>query len=370
MHHHHPSDAPAVLAPRPRPELMELPEYRAGRPAPVVRGLAPLKLSSNESTHDLDEATRSELLAGFEFNRYPDPLTTELRASISERTGVPVDRIVTESGSLGALRLLLDVIVPRVGERADVVYPWRSFEAYPILTEVAGARGVAVPLGPAGANDLEAMAAAITDRTAAVLICTPNNPTGPVVTSAAFDRFMRSVPSDVLVVVDEAYGEFVDDPAALDGLSAFRAYPNVAVMRTFSKAYGLAGLRVGYAVVAPVIAAAMWRVRPTFAVTALAEHAAVRALDDRAGLAARVAEVRAGRRAVLDALRAAGESPADSQSNFVWFEPEDPGGFEERASAAAISVRRLGSGIRITIGDAAATERVLDVISRERAALR
>lgn len=366
MQNHHHAHPGAELAPRPRPELMELPEYRAGRPAPTVSGLAPLKLSSNECTHDLDDAARSELLAGFEFNRYPDPLNTELRSGLSARTGVPVDQIVTESGSLGALRLLLDVIVPRARVRAEIVYPWRSFEAYPILVEVAGARGVPVPLDAAGANDLDAMADAITDRTAAVFVCTPNNPTGPIVTSTAFERFMRRVPRDVLVVVDEAYAEFVDDPEALNGLSALREYPNVAVLRTFSKAYGLAGLRVGYAVVAPVIAAAMWRVRPTFAVTALAERAAVRALEDRAALAARVAEVREGRRAVIDALRAVGEVPAASQSNFVWFEPADPDGFEARDAAAAISLRRLGSGIRITIGDAAATERVLDVISGER----
>ena len=352
--------------PRPRPELLALPEYRAGKAAPAMPGLPSLKLSSNERCDDASEDTKAKLVSGCSFNRYPDPLTTELRTALAGHLGVPSRCIVTESGSLGALRLLLDAVVPRDGLRAEVIYPWRSFEAYPILIEVAGARGVAVPLASNGTHDLEAMAAAIGDRTAAIFICSPNNPTGPAIRAEDFARFMERVPRHVLVVIDEAYAEYVDDPVALSGITVQRAHDNVAVLRTFSKAYGLAGLRIGYAVVAPEIAEAMWRIRPTFAVSALAEHAAVLALGDRTGLAHHTAEVQTGRRAILAALRAVGERPPESQANFVWFEPVDPDRYEVRAAAAAVSVRRLDSGIRITVGDAASTDRVLRLIVGDR----
>lgn len=357
-----------TATPRPRSELMDLAEYRAGKPAAKVPGLTPLKLSSNERSDGPSPAVRAQLLQEFAFNRYPDPVNAELRAALARRIGVPAEQIVTESGSLGALRLLLDVLIPRGVEdgaelvQAEIVYPWRSFEAYPILVSVSGAKGTAVPLAKDGCNDLEAMANAITERTRAVFVCTPNNPTGPVVTTEQFARFMQRVPSHVLVVVDEAYVDYVDDPAALDGIVAFGQYANVAVLRTFSKAHGLAGLRIGYAVVAPELASAMWRIRPTFAVSTLAERAAVFALEDEQGLAAHVSEVQSGRRAIMDALRSVGEHPLASQSNFVWFEPKDPDAFETRAARAAISFRRLDGGIRITVGDAAATDRVLELI--------
>ncbi|QIM16163.1 aminotransferase class I/II-fold pyridoxal phosphate-dependent enzyme [Leucobacter insecticola] len=354
------------VTPQPRPELMELPAYRAGKPAAVVPGLTPLKLSSNERSEGPSAAVRARLLEEFAFNRYPDPMNTELCVALAARLGVSAEQIVTESGSLGALRLLLDVLIPRSGggeAPAEIVYPWRSFEAYPILASVAGATGIPVPLAVDGTNDLEAMADAITPHTRAVFVCTPNNPTGPIITREQFADFMRRVPANVLVIVDEAYTEYVDDPEALDGIVAFSEHSNIAVLRTFSKAHGLAGLRVGYAVVSRELADAMWRIRPTFAVTALAERAAVLALADTEGLAAHVAEVQHGRRAIINALRDVGEHPLESQSNFVWFVPRDPDSFEACAARAAISVRRLDGGIRITVGDAAATERVLALIA-------
>lgn len=357
--------------PQPRPELAALPEYRAGKAAAAVPGLSPLKLSSNERTHGPSDSVRAQLLESFDFNRYPDPLNTQLRAALSKHIHVPAAQIVTESGSLGALRLLLDALISRGDatgadestEVAEIIYPWRSFEAYPILVAVAGASGVAVPLRADGSINLNAMADAITPRTQAVFVCTPNNPTGPVVRADDFKAFMRRVPSSVLVVIDEAYVEYVADATAVRGLKAFRAYPNIAVLRTFSKAYGLAGLRIGYAVVSPELAEAMWRIRPTFAVSALAEQAATLALSDQEGLAAHVREVQKGRAQIIAALEAQGEHPVHSEANFVWCEMKDPDDFERRAAAAAISVRRLDQGIRITVGDAAATQRVLALIA-------
>ncbi|MFS6530917.1 aminotransferase class I/II-fold pyridoxal phosphate-dependent enzyme [Microbacterium aurugineum] len=362
----------AIGEPKPRPEISDLPEYRAGKPATAVPGLDAVKLSSNERSMEPSIGLRARLLEEVRFNRYPDPVNTELRSALASRLGVPAEQIVTESGSLGALRLLLDALIPRwqgygrdetVPGPPEVVYPWRSFEAYPILVSVAGAAGVPVPLTDSGANDLDAMAEAITDRTRAVFLCTPNNPTGGVIGQEEFARFVGRVPPEVLIVIDEAYTEYVEDPSALDGLAAFKAHQNVAVLRTFSKAFGLAGLRVGYAMVSTLLADAMWRIRPTFAVTALAERAAVLALEDAEGLAEHVAEVREGRRAIHAALLAVGEAPLESQSNFVWFDARDAEAFEARAAQAAISIRRLGTGIRITVGNAAETERVLALIA-------
>ena len=177
----------------------------------------------------------------------------------------------------------------------EVVYAWRSFEAYPIVVAIAGATSVQVPLDADARHDLEAMRAAITERTRLVLVCTPNNPTGPVVHQDELDAFLDRVPSDVLVVIDEAYLEFVTDPEAPDALATYRQRPNVAVLRTFSKAYGLAGLRVGYAVAHEPVAQALRKTAVPFGVSDIAQQAAIASLDGvrRAAGARR----RAGRRA-------------------------------------------------------------------------
>jgi histidinol-phosphate aminotransferase len=233
-----------------RPAVAALPAYvPGGRVAP---GAAAFKLSSNENPYPpLPSVVAAIADAAADVNRYPDMYATELVEALADRLGVTAAEVVVGNGSVAVLAHVLQTVVEPGDE---VVYPWRSFEAYPIAVAVAGGTSVQVPLLTGegrGRLDLRAMAAAVTERTRVVLVCTPNNPTGPVVHRDEVDAFLAAVPSDVLVVLDEAYLEFVRDPQAPDGLAVYAKHPNVVLLRTFSKAYGLAGLRVGYAVARP-----------------------------------------------------------------------------------------------------------------------
>jgi len=232
----------------------------------------------------------------------------------------------------------------------EVIYAWRSFEAYPIAADLTGATTVRVPLRPDATHDLDAMAAAVTDRTRVVLVCTPNNPTGPVVKAAELDRFLATVPERVLVVVDEAYVEFIRDPDAADGLAALAAHDNVVVLRTFSKAYGLAGLRVGYAIARPQVAEAIRKASPPFAVTDLSQAAAVASLDSADALAERVEAIVQERDAMVEALRDQGWELPETQANFVWL-PLGDDAMDFAAWCDPVSVRPFaGDGVRVSIG--------------------
>ena len=224
-----------------RPALADLPPYVPGARVPV--GAAAFKLSSNENPYPpLPSVVLAISDAAEDVNRYPDMYATELVGAIAASLGVAPENIVAGCGSVAVLGHVLTAVC-QPGD--EVVVPWRSFEAYPIAVTLAGARGVHVPVGDDGRLDLEAMAAAVTPRTRVVLVCTPNNPTGPAVHADELATFLAAVPKDVLVVLDEAYVEFVRDPQAPDGLAVFAEHPNVVLLRTFSKAFGLAGLRVG-----------------------------------------------------------------------------------------------------------------------------
>ena len=280
---------------RMRAEIAALPAYKQGRPA-VSDGY---KLSSNENPYGtLTEIV--EALAHAELNRYPDASGPELRAVLAELFGVTADEVHLGAGSVA----LLSQFLLAVGEPgAEVVYAWRSFEAYPGLVTVAGSTSVQVPLDAHGRHDLDAMAASVTDRTRAVIVCSPNNPTGPIVTAEAFDRLMASVPPDVLVLLDEAYAEFVRDPAAVDGSTLLLRYPNLVVLRTFSKAWGLAGLRLGYAIGPKEVLDAARAVAIPLSVTEQALLAGRVALRHRDLLLARVDDIVGTRSLVLDGLR-------------------------------------------------------------------
>ena len=220
-----------------------------------------------------------------------------------------------------------------------------------------------VPLTADGGHDLDAMAAAITDRTRLVLVCTPNNPTGPTVGADALAAFLDRVPDDVLVVLDEAYLEFVTAPDAPDCLALHRERPNVVVLRTFSKAYGLAGLRVGYAVAHDPIAAALRKTAIPFGVNSLAQVAAIASLDAFDELEVRVKELVSERERILAALRAQGWDLPDSQANFVWFPMgERTADFAAACQDAGLTVRPYGTdGVRATIAETEANERLLEV---------
>ena len=353
--------APQARTPRPRAALADVPAYVAGRPPTVREGLRSYKLSSNENPFPPPpEVVAAVQEAAEAVNRYPDMGSVALYEGLSQRLAVPTSDLAVATGSVALLYHLVQAFCEPGDE---VVFGWRSFEAYPIATAVCGARAVQVPLTADGRHDLAAMAAAVTDRTRIVLVCTPNNPTGPAVTQAELDQLLESVPSDVVVVVDEAYGEFVrlDDP--VDALAAYRTRPNVVVMRTFAKAYGLAGLRVGYLVAPTEIAAAVRACSLPFGVSAVAQAAAVAALGCEEALLERVESIVAERSRVVAVLHDQGWTIPDAQGNFVWLGlGEDTPRFAAAAEAEGIMVRPYGTdGVRITIGEPAANDVFLSV---------
>ncbi|MFJ6748340.1 histidinol-phosphate transaminase [Streptomyces sp. NPDC091266] len=294
-------------------------------------------------------------------NRYPDRFATRLTESIAARHDVPPEHIATGAGSVGVLHHLLHAALRDGGE---VVHAWPSFEAYPHLTEMCGGVSVPVPLRD-HRHDLAAMADALSDRTKVVIVCNPNNPTGTVTSAAALNRFLERVPDDVLVVLDEAYREFVTEPGAPDGIEYHRDRPRLAVLRTFSKAYGLAGLRVGYAVAHEPVAARIRAASVPFGVNALAHTAAVVSLEAEDELMARVAELTAERQRVTDRLRATGLGIPDSQANFLWLPLGDrTAAFADACADAGVSVWTLdGEGARVTVGEPEANDIVVRVLS-------
>lgn len=247
-----------MTTPRPRRALDDIPVYRPGKPA-ASEGH---KLSSNENPYAPLPGVMKRAEAELDrVNRYPDAGTTMLYDALSVRFEMAPDHFAAGTGSVAVLFALLHAYLEPGDE---IVYAWRSFEAYPIAADLTGAKAARVPLRPDATHDLDAMAAAVTDRTRVVLVCTPNNPTGPVVGAAELATFLDAVPERVLVVVDEAYVEFVRDPDAASGLAELDARDNVVVLRTFSKAYGLAGLRIGYAIAQPDVAEAIRKATPLF----------------------------------------------------------------------------------------------------------
>lgn len=336
-----------MSAPSARSALSGIPVYKPGKPAESDAH----KLSSNENPYaplpGVIERSTAELA---HMNRYPDAGCVALYDALAARFGLGPDHFAAGTGSVAVLFSLLNAMC---SDGDEVVYAWRSFEAYPIAVELTGAVSVKVPLAADATHDLGAMAAAITERTKVVLVCTPNNPTGPIVKAADLEDFLGSVPSDVLVVIDEAYVEFVRDPAAVKGLDVLAAHDNVVVLRTFSKAYGLAGLRVGYAVAHPPVAEAIRKATPPFSVSDLAQAAAVASLDSHDELAKRVDALVVERELMVKTLLGLGWDVPAAEGNFVWL----PLGDDALAFAAAcdpVSVRPFaGEGVRISIGAAA-----------------
>lgn len=349
----------------PRPVVARLPRYAAGKPPVAVDGMASYKLSSNENPLPPLPAVIEAIGQQTDFNRYPDPLSSRLRAELSSFLGVPAEDIVTGAGSLGALNQLLATFTGRNddGTPDEVIYAWRSFEAYPISVGLSGAESVRIPVTAEGRHDLPAMAAAVTERTRMVLLCTPNNPTGPVLGAAETEEFIRLVPPHVVVVIDEAYQEFVRAENAVDGIAMYRKYPNVVVLRTFSKAHGLAGLRVGFSVSNPGLTEHIRVAATPFAVSQIAEKAAVVSLQNYPQVVERVQSLVDERDRVAAGLRSLGWAVPDAQGNFVWLDlGADSAGFAELAGAQGLSVRAFpGEGVRVSIGEVEANTRFLQV---------
>jgi histidinol-phosphate aminotransferase len=344
-----------------RATLDAIPAYVPGKPAQARAGQITYKLSSNENPYPPLPSVQAVIEQGAgSVNRYPDMFATGLVQAIADHLGVPPECVATGTGSVGVLGQL---VAATCGEGDEVIFAWRSFEAYPIVAQAAGAVPVPVPLGDGARHDLTAMADAVTDRTRLVLVCTPNNPTGPVVHAGELDRFLAAVPRDVLVVIDEAYVEFVRDPQSPDALALFRRHPNVAVLRTFSKAYGLAGLRVGFAIAQPLVAAALRKTAVPFGVSGIAQEAAVASLAASGELSERVETLVAERERVVAELVGQGWELSDSQANFVWFETGPAtADFAATCEAAGLVVRPYGAdGVRVSIGEVAANNRLVEV---------
>jgi histidinol-phosphate aminotransferase len=352
-----------MTTPKLRAELDGIPTYKPGRPPATGEdgssaGPA-FKLSSNENPYPpLPGVLEAAASAASTFNRYPDMSCAALTAELATRFGVPAGHVATGTGSVGVAQQLLQVTS---GPGDEVVYAWRSFEAYPIITRISGARAVQVPLDAGEVHDLDAMAAAVTDRTRLVFVCNPNNPTGTVVRRAELERFLDRVPSDVLIVLDEAYREFNTDPDVPDGVDLYRDRPNVAVLRTFSKAYGLAGLRVGFAIAHEPVAEALRKTAVPFGVSQLGQDAAIASLRAEPALLERVAGLVAERARVADALAAQGWTVPATQANFVWLRlGERTADFAAACEQAGATVRPFaGEGVRISIGESEANDIVL-----------
>lgn len=350
-----------MSTPPPRPTVLGIPAYVAGKPPAPRPGLTAYKLSSNENPYPpLPGVLEAATAAAARMNRYPDMGNTELYAALAARLGVAEGQLAVATGSVALIYQLLQAWCEPGDE---VVYAWRSFEAFPIAAAAAAATSVRVPVTADGRHDLTAMAAAVTDRTRVVVVCSPNNPTGPALTQTELDAFLSAVPERVLVVLDEAYVEFVRMSDPVDGLATLARHDNLVLVRTFSKAHGLAGLRVGYAVAAPPVATALRAVSLPFGVSIVAQQAATESLNHGPALLARVDALVDERERVVEALRDVGWAVPEPQGNFVWFAlGERTDEFAAAAEVAGLTVRAFtGEGCRASVAEPEANDRLVRV---------
>jgi len=346
-------------SPRFRPVLDQLNPYKPGKRVANAAGQS-FKLASNECPFGpLPSVAEAIAAAAAEINWYPDNHAAALTEAIARRHDVPVSHIALGCGSVGVAQQLLAAAAE---PGTEVLYAWRSFEAYPILVPLTGATDVRVPLRDER-HDLPAMGDAITPRTRVIFVCNPNNPTGTVVHAAELAEFLDRVPDDCLVVLDEAYADYVRDPAVPNGIEVYRDRPNVAVLRTFSKAHGLAGLRVGYLIGPDPIAAAARTTMLPFTVNSLAQTAAVASLAAEGELHERVDLAVKERARVRDELLAQGWNVPPTEANFVWLRlGPDTQDFAAACAQAGVSIRAFGDeGARISMGTPDADDAFLAV---------
>ncbi|WP_165217052.1 histidinol-phosphate transaminase [Schaalia sp. ZJ1691] len=325
-----------------RQQVDDLPRYVPGR---ALEGA--VKLSSNEMPQPPDQSiidAASQALA--QVNRYPDLTASELRGALAQRFGVDADEVCVGTGSSA---ILMAALMAVCCDGDEVVFPWRSFESYPIAVPAVHATARPVPLRESGQVDLHAMREALTERTRVVIVCTPNNPTGPALSFDEIHEFVRQVPPNILILMDEAYIDFADDPAIRSAIPLIGEFPNVLVMRTFSKVHALAGVRVGYAIGHRQLIGAIQAVLVPFGVSAVAQAAAVASLKGDEDVRAQARAIIGERHRMLEELRSLGFVVPDSQANFVMLMGEG----EEFVAACAregVVVRPFPEGIRVTVG--------------------
>ncbi|PXX58767.1 histidinol phosphate aminotransferase [Nocardia tenerifensis] len=319
-----------------------------------------LRLSLNENPYGPLPSVRaalSDALAGA--NRYPEFLPRRLPELIARRLGYPPDRVVVGAGATGVImHILQEFVTPGAG----VVMATPTFDGYPLLTDTVGGRVVEVPLTPHGHQDLAAIAAAVDHRTAVAVLCSPHNPTGTRLRHNAFADFLARTDPSVVVVLDEAYVDFVPPGERVDTATLLERHPNLVVTRTFSKAYGLAALRVGYAVGAAPLIARIRRWQLPFGTTALAEAGVRACYAAEHELALRTESITRECGRLTDGLRELGYLVPTSAANFVYLSGCAPAELDRLRVGFAregIQVKHCATGIRITVGDPAATEAVV-----------
>jgi len=329
-----------------------------------------VRLASNESPYPPLPAVREAIEHALAtLNRYPDPTNAALRSRLSDRYGIPASRIAIGNGSCDVLLAAGEALLE---PGAELVYAWPSFSIYPHLSAASGARAVTVPLDSDDCHDLQAMLREITVATRLAIVCNPNNPTSTAVPLSEIAEFVAEVPPHVCVIIDEAYCEFnlLEDPDA--SLELLDRHPNLVLLRTFSKVYGLCGLRVGFALCGSEdLPRAVDQVRQPFFCNALAQAAAVEALAHQDAVEERVTRTIAERLSVNERLSALGLDPALSQTNFCWFalgedrdEAEVMRGLEERG----VLVRGGGAlgragALRVTYGTSDENDRFLEALA-------
>jgi histidinol-phosphate aminotransferase len=327
----------------------------AAAPAAVVQ--VALHLHRNEHPGPVPATVAAAAARALESpHRYPSPDTAALRGALAAHYGLDPSWIVAGAGSVAVISQVL-----QVAPAGEVLLPWPSFEAYPALVAAHRHAVVPTPLTPRGSADLDAIRAALSARSSVVVVCSPNTPTGGTVTHRALRGLLAELPPGALLLLDEAYAEYADDPDAANGLRAVADDPRVVVTRTFSKAYGLAGLRVGYGIAQPPLAGRIAAVGMPFAVNAPAEAAAIAALQHTAQMRRAVDRIRAERTRMAGELRARGIPVLEGEANFVWLPLED--GTEPvvaHLAAAGVAVKAYPrTGIRITVGTGQDTDHLL-----------
>ena len=343
------------MSPDVRTDLDAIPSYVPGASVPGA-----IKLASNETTAGpLPSVAEAIARAAAGANRYPDITAGALVGRLADFLGIPPENLTAGCGSVALCQQLVQAVCAPGDE---VVYGWRSFEAYPIITRIAHAVPVPVPNRADGTLDLDAVARAVTERTRLIFVCTPNNPTGPAVTRTELTAFLDRIPERVTVALDEAYYEYlrIDDP--VDGVAEAMSRPNVVALRTFSKAYGLAGLRVGYLAGSTDLVVPVAKMVVPFSVGAVAQAAGIACLDAGDELRARTDAVVAERTRVRDALIDLGHAVPDSQANFVWLPLGDAASDFDAHLREHLVVARCfaGDGVRVTISDPEENDRFLD----------
>lgn len=340
-----------------RQALSGLPAYVAGKgeAGKVV------KLSSNE----LPFAPAPQVIqAGEEalatVNRYPNAIGSALVEKLAAHFGLEENQVVVGPGSIQVLANALTAVA-QAGN--NVIYPWRSFEAYPILVGITGASSRQIPLNNQGSHDLPAILEAVDADTAAVILCSPNNPTGPSLSALQVRQFLGDLPQTVLAVLDEAYFEFDTSPGHVDGAALLADFPNLLVLRTFSKAYGLAGLRCGYGLTSPQVAAAIRKVATPFGLSGAAEACALAALAAEEIMRQQVAKICQERERVVGKLRENGWSIPQAGGNFIWFAGQVGAEIQSVALSQGIQTRGFPEGVRVTIGNRTENDQFLAAIS-------